>query len=224
MPSKSKAQRNLMAAAAHNPKFAKKVGVPVKVAKEFNRADKGKKFNEGGTTMKHEDIKLDKKIVKKAVSMHDKQQHGGKKTNLAGLKKGGILEKGTGEKYASKAAMMRHEKKETKAEEKKEHGKVKKYADGGIINTIKNMFKSDKAAPKGKAKGVAITKETITATPGAIPSDILDTLQTRKNEKAFKEFEKRRESGEDYKKGGCIKKFARGGGCEVRGKTRGRII
>ena len=39
MPSKSAAQRRLMAAAAHNPKFAKKVGVPVKVAKEFNRAD-----------------------------------------------------------------------------------------------------------------------------------------------------------------------------------------
>jgi hypothetical protein len=39
--------------------------------------------------MKHEDIKLDKKIVKKAVSMHDKQQHGGKKTNLKTLKKGG---------------------------------------------------------------------------------------------------------------------------------------
>jgi hypothetical protein len=30
-----------MAAAAHDPKFAAKVGVPVKVAKEFNRADKG---------------------------------------------------------------------------------------------------------------------------------------------------------------------------------------
>lgn len=31
-----------MAAAAHDPKFAKKVGIPVKVAKEFNRADAGK--------------------------------------------------------------------------------------------------------------------------------------------------------------------------------------
>jgi hypothetical protein len=30
-----------MAAAAHNPKFAKKVGIPVKVAKDFNRADTG---------------------------------------------------------------------------------------------------------------------------------------------------------------------------------------
>jgi hypothetical protein len=41
MPSKSKAQARMMAAAAHNPAFAKKVGVPSKVAKEFNRADKG---------------------------------------------------------------------------------------------------------------------------------------------------------------------------------------
>jgi len=78
-----------MAAIAHNPAFAKKVGVPQSVGKDFNTADKGKKFKEGGT-MKHEDIKLDKKIVKKAVGMHDKQQHGGKKTNLATLKKGGM--------------------------------------------------------------------------------------------------------------------------------------
>ena len=28
-----------MAAAAHDPKFAKRVGVPVSVAKEFNQAD-----------------------------------------------------------------------------------------------------------------------------------------------------------------------------------------
>jgi hypothetical protein len=39
MPSKSPAQARLMAAAAHNPKFAKKVGVPPSVAKEFNKAD-----------------------------------------------------------------------------------------------------------------------------------------------------------------------------------------
>jgi hypothetical protein len=32
----------MMAAAAHNPAFAKKVGVPVSVAKEFNQADKSK--------------------------------------------------------------------------------------------------------------------------------------------------------------------------------------
>lgn len=40
MPSKSPAQKRLMQAAAHNPEFASKVGVPVKVAKEFVSADK----------------------------------------------------------------------------------------------------------------------------------------------------------------------------------------
>ena len=41
MPSKSPKQARTMAAAAHNPQFAKKVGIPAKVAKEFNQADKG---------------------------------------------------------------------------------------------------------------------------------------------------------------------------------------
>lgn len=44
MPSKSPKQARLMAAAAHNPKFAKKVGVPQKVAKDYNEADAGGKM------------------------------------------------------------------------------------------------------------------------------------------------------------------------------------
>ena len=36
----------MMAAAAHDPKFAKKVGVPISVARDFNQADKGKKLAE----------------------------------------------------------------------------------------------------------------------------------------------------------------------------------
>ena len=96
MPSKSKAQRNLMAAAAHNPAFAKKVGIPARVAKEFNQADKGKKFVGGGMAMKHEDVKMDKKTVKKAVKMHDDQLHGGKKTDLKSLKAGGCAKMARG--------------------------------------------------------------------------------------------------------------------------------
>jgi hypothetical protein len=121
MPSTSKKQHNFMAAIANNPKFAKKVGVSQSVGKDFNNADKGKTFKEGGMMkpvdkkknpgiaklptavrnkmgfMKeggaaHSDIKMDKKVVKKAVGMHDKQQHGGKKTNLAKLAKGGGIE------------------------------------------------------------------------------------------------------------------------------------
>ena len=42
MPSKSPKQKKLMRAAAHNKEFAKKVGVPVAVAKEFVKEDKKK--------------------------------------------------------------------------------------------------------------------------------------------------------------------------------------
>lgn len=41
MPSVSSKQARLMAAAAHDKKFAKKAGIPQSVAKEFNEADKG---------------------------------------------------------------------------------------------------------------------------------------------------------------------------------------
>lgn len=43
MPSTSEKQEKFMAAVAHNPEFAKEVGVPQKVGKEFNKADKAKK-------------------------------------------------------------------------------------------------------------------------------------------------------------------------------------
>ena len=88
-----------MAAAAHNPAFAKKVGISQSVAKEFNQADKGRKFGSGGMAKKEmhsekSEMKMDKAqdkaMIKKAVGMHDKQQHGGKKTSLTALKKGGL--------------------------------------------------------------------------------------------------------------------------------------
>jgi hypothetical protein len=37
-----------MEAVAHNPSFAKKVGVPQSVGKDFSNADKGKTFKQGG--------------------------------------------------------------------------------------------------------------------------------------------------------------------------------
>jgi hypothetical protein len=43
MPSTSEKQKHFMAAAAHNPKFAKEAGIPVSVAKDYNEADKAKK-------------------------------------------------------------------------------------------------------------------------------------------------------------------------------------
>ena len=87
MPSKSKAQHNFMAAVAHNPAFAKKAGVPQSVGKEFNKADKGRKFSKGGE-MKHADVKMDKKMMQKAVNKHEGRLHKGAamtKLNMGGM-------------------------------------------------------------------------------------------------------------------------------------------
>ena len=90
-----------MAAVAKNPAFAKKAGVPLSVGKEFLTADKGKKFKGGGMAKKElhaekgemkADVKQDKSMIKKAVKMHDDQLHGGKKTNLTKLARGGGIE------------------------------------------------------------------------------------------------------------------------------------
>jgi len=48
MPSKSAKQHRLMEAVAHSKAFAKKVGIPQSVGKDFAEADKGKKFKYGG--------------------------------------------------------------------------------------------------------------------------------------------------------------------------------
>lgn len=53
------------------------------------KKDGGKKMAEGGKA----DMKQDKAMAKKAMGMHDKQQHMGKKTDLSKLAKGGGVKK-----------------------------------------------------------------------------------------------------------------------------------
>jgi hypothetical protein len=52
MPSQSKKQHNLMALVANNPSAAKRLKVPQSVGEDFMKADVGKKFKEGGASMK----------------------------------------------------------------------------------------------------------------------------------------------------------------------------
>jgi hypothetical protein len=49
MPSKTPKQARTMRAAAHDPKFAKKLGIPQTVAKEFVAADTKAKGGKKGT-------------------------------------------------------------------------------------------------------------------------------------------------------------------------------
>ena len=88
MPSTSKKQHNFMAAVANNPAFAKKAGVPQSVGKDFSTADKGRKFAKGGD-MKHEDVKMDKKMMQKAVNKHESRLHKGEP--MTKLAKGGTF-------------------------------------------------------------------------------------------------------------------------------------
>ena len=175
-----------MAAAAHNPAFAKKVGIPVSVAKEFNQADKGRKFGSGGMA-KNEmhseksemktDVAQDKKMIKKAFAMHDKQEHKGEHTNLSKLKKGGMAMKkmskggmpqgGMGPKTMSQDVEAGSNKLIAHGEsavQKRGHTKGKNLGDSGPIKGImggaKMMSKGGSAssrgdgiAQKGKTKG-----------------------------------------------------------------------
>lgn len=59
----------------------------------------GKAYKKGGHAESEEmkkDIKQDKAVVKKAIAMHDKQEHPGEKTDLSKLKKGGRMKKAGG--------------------------------------------------------------------------------------------------------------------------------
>jgi hypothetical protein len=87
MPSTSRKQHNLMAAVVNNPKFAKKVGIPQSVGKDFVKADEGRKFSRGG------DMKESKAMMAKEVGFMKKK--GAPKSMIkhemaeAGMKKGG---------------------------------------------------------------------------------------------------------------------------------------
>ena len=85
MPSTSKKQHNFMAALAHNPSFAKKVGIPQSVGKDFNEADKGRKFGKGGVTQQR---------INKQDTKHGKLDLPVANLNrMAGMKGGGSVRK-----------------------------------------------------------------------------------------------------------------------------------
>jgi hypothetical protein len=132
MPSKSKAQHNLMAMVANDPAAAKRVGVPQSVGKEFMKADKGKRFGSGS--------RADVQAINKPKTNQGKQE---------------FFSKG-GDTMASKMnagfmAMMA----------KKKGAPAKKMANGGITTAKMGAVKTaapsrDGLAAKGKTKGTMV--------------------------------------------------------------------
>ena len=83
-----------MEAIAHSPSFAKKVGVPQSVGKDFSNADKGKTFKRGGDMATKSAMdkfeKSGKDIEKKGIKEGSKADMEMDKKQMMGMKKGGM--------------------------------------------------------------------------------------------------------------------------------------
>jgi hypothetical protein len=136
-------------------------------------------YREGGSVYKSrhsekremsDDTAQDKKVVKKAFAMHDKQEHPGEKTNLSKLKNGGRA--------------------------KKECGTVKKYKCGGGVfgakktkEDIKNMDDAKTCKPKKLAMGGSLTD----IASGKGSTSDAERLQAQKAMGQVSDMEKRRQ-------------------------------
>ena len=99
MPSSSKKQHNFMEAIAHNPGFAKKVGIPQSVGKDFSNADKGKSFSKGGDMATKMDPKMLAMMMAKKKGMRPpmpSSDMGMRPPAAAMMNKGGMTKMATG--------------------------------------------------------------------------------------------------------------------------------
>ena len=130
-----------MAAIAHSPEFAKKVGVPQSVGRDFNAADKGRKFGTGGNVEsdKQQELRHAKtlaKISKEELAEANKMKKGG--VAMAKFEKSGKdVESG---KYG----------KEGSKKEEAFDRKQMKFASGGYVRS------ADGVAQRGKTKGTNV--------------------------------------------------------------------
>ena len=215
----------------------------------FKSSPKMQCFKEGGSvkyksrhsekTEVSKDIAKDKKIVKKAFAMHDKQSHEGEKTNLAKLKNGGRMKKDSGcvgRYQAGGSIKMKKDAADIKDIQKikltktkkaaapsaammaeptpfKKGGNVKKYNAGG-------MASYDQAMQDPKAKKMmrdASLARTLKANP--ISETELSSISDSGPAKGLRNYGRMYKQGlgmkpdtaYEYKKGGKAKKCADGG-------------
>ena len=142
-----------MAAVAHNPKFAKAVGVPQSVGKDFNAADKGHKFKEGGImeSEKARELRHSRtlaKLSKEELAEANAMKKGGMAMATKGKFPFALFEKSG--KDVEKKKMGKEGSKKEESFDKKQMN----FAKGGFV------AKADGVAQRGKtqAKQVAMKK------------------------------------------------------------------
>ena len=224
-----------MAAVANNPSFAKKAGVPQSVGKDFNQADKGRKFSKGG------DIMAENKKLSFGKSVKDYEDI---KDDVAQVEAGIYTDPKTGKQMSKvrglgpSMAARRLEKDSDKGRFAapgqgdvgqffKKGGSVKKmnmggYADGGMTM----VKKGDKMVPSFAADGVGKM-----AKGGMAKADMKQDKGMM--QKAVNKHEGRLHKGQPMTKlasGGMTKMSAGGSaskradGCATKGKTKGTMI
>ena len=198
----------------------------------------GGKMKKGGHAESKEmkkDIAQDKKVVKKAFAMHDKQSHEGEKTNLSKLKKGGRMKKevGTVKKYKAGGAIeMKKDAgdkddikkvKQTKPKKAaapsaaskdvmntpkffKKGGKVKKYSNGKAVKDPQKLV--DDIALEENTQDREMIMKPVRAAGKMITKGISAAKSALKGQGAVSDAEREAIA---KKKGGKIKKFNTGG-------------
>ena len=142
MPSKTRAQHNLMAMVANDAAAAKRVGVPQSVGKEFVKADKGLKFSKGST-------RADLQKINRPDTKQGKSELFAKGGDMKESKKMIGQELAFMKKKGAPKAMVKHE----MAEAKMANGGITKAKMGAVKTAAPSR---DGVAAKGKTKGTMV--------------------------------------------------------------------
>lgn len=217
-----------MAAVAHNPAFAKKVGISQSVGQDFSAADKGRKFGKGG------DVSMTKKVAnyfakkgEKGLAAHERREAAGKEEDTKAIAK-------------REEAALKGAPKAMKDYESKEH-KEMGFKKGGM-----RMMRRPAAVPPaggpmaggmppgmgmgmgmkkgGKACGMKKGGELrTTKTENRGGSSNIGGGVEKKGKTSAKVVSSGRGMGIAQKGTRGAKEYAKGGGIESKGKTRGRF-
>lgn len=193
MPATSAKQERFMQAVAHSPAFAKKVGVPQSVGKEFMK--KPKKFAGGGLSEEREFEDPEVRKLYKKYKEANSLPIGGKSAKM-GVSFYSPGKKSAEEAYDRLQNMREEEIQARRGEEKRQQDErnkgIRQHMKGGPVKESKAMVGKELAFMKAKGAPKKMIKHEA-AEMGAM------------------------------KKGGKVAKYARGGGIEIKGKTRGKI-
>jgi hypothetical protein len=195
------------------------------------KADKGRKFKEGGAM----DMAKDKKLVKKAVGMHEKQLHSGKKSNLTKLRSGGSCKgyRAGGKVRYNDGGMPDYEREPSAEDRKIQEGAMAEYTDRKEKEAImakplakasfKEAFADARASGDKTFEYMGKKYSTEMAKPQKSFADKAKKAGfTSAETKGGAALMTRKDRSTGMKAGGSVK--ARGCGIAQRGKTKGRMV